>query len=75
MKPATVNEHGDLSCPHCPAEIITPDDFVVGQKMEVISGVAVCDLCKKEFRVTSAVAFLANERAKTKAERQKEGAK
>ncbi len=69
MRHATVNKYGDLVCPHvcCPTRIITP----LG--CDVMEGTGACPFCKEEFRVTEETARLANERANTKAEGQKEG--
>ena len=54
---ATVNERGDLVCPYCKANIITPDVMVLQE------GMGQCDFCRESFWVTEEAAKLANERA------------
>ncbi len=52
-----INERGDLVCPHCGANIITP----LGHDVQV--GIGLCGICKGEFQVSEEEAKLANERA------------
>jgi len=56
---AGVNEFGDLTCPSCQANIITP------LSMTVLPGVGSCPLCREEFSVTEDVANKANGRTFT----------
>lgn len=46
----TVNEFGDVVCPHCRVNIITPS----GKKL--VCGVALCLRCRKSFEVTKDIA-------------------
>ena len=43
LTPGRLNEFGDIACPHCGINIITPAE------MELVPGVAVCVGCGKSF--------------------------
>jgi len=58
---AGVNDFGDLICPHCRANVVTPISES-GGLMEVVAGVSQCPLCHKEFKVTGRNASLSNHR-------------
>lgn len=51
---AKVNEIGDLVCPNCTANILTPPT----KKIE--PGIGKCSRCSKEFKITREVANLGN---------------
>jgi DNA-directed RNA polymerase subunit RPC12/RpoP len=53
-KCAKVNEYGDLVCPNCTANILTPPN------LKLKSGIGKCSRCSQEYRVTQEVADLAN---------------
>ena len=53
---AGVNEYGDLVCPNCRANIITPYGY------DVVPGIGRCSFCEREFTVTQEVADRANGR-------------
>ena len=50
---ATLNEFGDLVCPHCRVNIITPAGY------RVVCGVAACLRCRRSFEVTEGIAHQA----------------
>lgn len=56
IKIADVNQYGDLVCPHCKTNIMTPALF------EVIPGIGKCEICGRDFEVTDDVALEANSR-------------
>lgn len=53
-KSAEVGEYGDLRCPNCRANILTPPG------MQTKPGIGKCSNCKNEFHVTRKIADLAN---------------
>lgn len=55
MKTAGVNRLGDLVCPACGTNIMTP----IGAT--VIPGFGQCPVCRTKFNVTKEVAMIANE--------------
>ncbi len=58
-----VNVYGDLVCPSCGAQLVTPTGHYVR------SGSAQCSLCGASFRVTTRTARAANRRAEALAAR------
>ena len=50
LTPAMLNEFGDLVCPHCRVNIITPLGYRVSK------GVSLCLRCRRSFEVTLAIA-------------------
>lgn len=54
MRKATLNEWGDLVCPGCRVNIITPPE------MEVVAGRTDCRFCHCEFEVDEETAANAN---------------
>ncbi len=54
---ATVSSSGDLVCPYCATNTITPPGYLIQP------GKGKCDLCNEEFSVTAGAAELANQRA------------
>lgn len=58
MKDATTNSYGDLVCPGCGLNIMTPPACIV------VVGEGMCQVCNAPFRVTLEVAEEANERVK-----------
>lgn len=53
-RPCRVNRFGDLVCPNCRANFITP------WHCDVLAGQSRCPLCKAPFRVTTQAARRAN---------------
>jgi len=60
MKTCQANDWGDLVCPHCRTNLVTPvtEDR---QPLRVKPGVSVCQFCSRRFKVTSQAARKANE--------------
>ncbi|MBP7053830.1 MAG: hypothetical protein KBE65_22690 [Phycisphaerae bacterium] len=58
-----LNVFGDLVCPSCGAQLLTPPGHYVR------SGPARCSICSAEFRVATATARVANRRAEAVAAR------
>lgn len=50
LAPATLNEFGDVVCPHCRVNIITPAGY------KLVCGVAACLRCRQSFEVSEAIA-------------------
>jgi hypothetical protein len=56
IKVAKINEWGDVECPTCGCEILTPPGY------DLVPGVGQCPFCQNEFRITELESFLANVR-------------
>ena len=50
----STNKYGDLVCPHCNANIITPPGC------DVVAGIGHCDICQRSFVVSAETAENAN---------------
>jgi hypothetical protein len=64
---ARVNRFGDLVCPHCGVNSVTPLEAIV------ITGVTRCPACRRRLGVPTRVARLANRRAVDWLRRVREG--